>query len=212
MVTPDGWRTPRFSATFFATAAIACFAYFALALLLMHALRPDRPLATSMISGYAVGRHGWVMTTAWLALSCGCLLLLLGLARSGPRSGTARLGALFLGILSIGTLITAIFPPDRPGAPSSRSGDIHDISFLVNVVSILLASGLLSAGFGSDGRWRAFQRTAVTLASLLVLAFVLQVLTLYERELYGFANRLFVTLLIVWLLTISIRLRALARE
>jgi len=78
------------------------------------------------------------------------------------------------GILSIGPLITAIFPPDRMGTPSTRSGDIHDIRFLVNVVSILLASGLLSAGFGSDARWRAFQRTAVTLASLLVLASVLQ--------------------------------------
>jgi len=45
------------------------------------------------------------------------------------------------GILSIGPLITAIFPPDRMGTPSTRSGDIHDIRFLVNVVSILLASG-----------------------------------------------------------------------
>jgi hypothetical protein len=50
------------------------------------------------------------------------------------------------------------------------------------------------------------------LASLLVFAFVLQFLTAYFEVLYGLANRFFVTVLIVWLLAISIRLRAVARE
>jgi hypothetical protein len=71
---------------------------------------------------------------------------------------------------------------------------------------------LAAVGFGSDPRWRAFQRTAVTLASLLVFAFVLQFLAAYFEVLYGLANRFFATVLIVWLLAISIRLRALARE
>ena len=48
----------------FATTAIACFAYFALALLLLHLLRPDYAPATTWISGYAVGPYGWIMTTA----------------------------------------------------------------------------------------------------------------------------------------------------
>ena len=191
--------------SFLATTAIVCFAYFALALLLMHALRPERELATTWISGYAVGRHGWVMTTAWLALSSGCLMLVLGLARGGPRSRAALLGTLLLGILSAGTLITAIFPPGP-----SRSGEIHSISFLVNAGSILLASVLLSVGFGSDPRWRSFQRTAAALASLLVFAFVLQFFTAYFELLYGLANRFFAAMLIAWLLAISIRLRALA--
>ena len=204
MTTQNVGMARRF--TFFATTAIVCFAYFALALVLMHALRPERELATTWISGYAVGRHGWVMTTAWLAMSSGCLMLVLGLARGGPRSRAARLGTLLLGILSTGTLITAIFPPGP-----TRSGEIHSISFLVNVGSILLASVLLSVGFGSDPRWRAFQRTAATLASLLVFAFVLQFLTAYFEVLYGLANRFFATVLIAWLLTISIKLRALAR-
>ena len=191
--------------SFVATTAIVCFAYFALALLLMHALRPERELATTWISGYAVGRHGWVMTTAWLALSSGCLILVLGLARGGPRSRAALLGTLLLGILSAGTLITAIFPPGP-----SRSGEIHSISFMVNAGSILLASVLLSVGFGSDPRWRSFQRTAAALASLLVFAFVLQFFTAYFELLYGLANRFFAAMLVAWLLAISIRLRALA--
>ena len=130
-----------------ATTAIACFACWALALLLVHALRPDRPLATTFISGYAVGPYGWVMTTGWLAASCGCLMLALGLARSGPQSAAARVGRLLL----------------------------------------------------------------VILASLLVFTFALQFLTAYFQVFYGLVNRFFVTVIIVWLLATSIRLRAVER-
>jgi Protein of unknown function (DUF998) len=206
MTTQHIGKASRFTTTL-ATTAIACFAYFALALLLMHALRPERALATTFISGYAVGRYGWVMTTAWLAFSSGCLMLMLGLARSGPRSGPARLGTLFVGILSLGALITAIFPP-TPGP--SLSGEIHGMTFFVNMACILLASVLLSVGFGSDSHWRAFQRTAATLASLLVFALVLQFLAAYFEVLPGLANRFFAAVLIAWLLAISIRVRALA--
>jgi hypothetical protein len=77
------------------------------------------------------------------------------------------------------------------GAPSTRSGFIHTISLLVNVGGILLASVFLAVGFGSDPRWRGFRRTAMMLALLLVLAFILQFLTLHKGMPYGLANRLF---------------------
>jgi hypothetical protein len=98
MPTLDVEKASRFTTTFFATTAIACFPYFSIALPLMHALRPERALTTTYISGYAVGPYGWVMTTAWLAASSGCLMLLFGLARIGPRSASARLGAILLAI------------------------------------------------------------------------------------------------------------------
>ena len=206
-MTTQNTTTPRSTSTLFATTAIACFAYWALALLLLHALRPDRAVATSFISGYAVGPYGWVMTTAWLAMSGGFLVLLLGLTRSGPRSGAGRFGTFLFGILTLSVLLTAIFPPSRQ---PSISGEIHTITFFVNMTCILLASVLLAVGFGSDPRWRAFRRTAATLASLLVFALVLQFLMAYFEVLPGLANRFFATVLIVWLLAISIRLRAVA--
>lgn len=83
-------KVPRFTSTFFATMAIACFAYSTLELLLLHLLRPDYTPVDHMISDYAVGRYGWVMTTCFLPMGFGCLMLLLGLARSGPTSVVAR--------------------------------------------------------------------------------------------------------------------------
>jgi hypothetical membrane protein len=202
--------TSGIKSAFFGTAAVGCFVYSAFVLLLMHVLRPDYTPVDHMISDYAVGPYGWVMTTAWLAMSCGCAMLMLGFFRDGPASIPARLGAVLLGVASIGLLVTAIFPTDLQGAPATRSGDIHNVSFLVNVGSIFVATVLLAASFGSDLRWRAYQRTAIALTLLVVVAFVLQFLTLHRGMPFGIANRFFVIVLFTWFLTTAIRLRAVA--
>jgi hypothetical protein len=46
MTTQNPGNPPRLTSTFVATTAIACFAYFVLALLLLHVLRPDRAPGT----------------------------------------------------------------------------------------------------------------------------------------------------------------------
>ena len=96
--------------------------------------------------------------------------------------------------------LSAIFPPGP-----TFSGEVHSMTFLVNVFCILLSSVLLSIGFRSDPRWRAFRTTAATLAALLVFAFVLQFLTAYFEVRYGLANRFFAAVLVAWLLAISIQ-------
>jgi hypothetical protein len=106
--------------------------------------------------------NSWVMTTFFLATSCGCLMLLLGLVRSGPNLVVARIGTLLLGVTSIGLVVSGIFPTDVR-LPSTRSGEIHDMSFLVNVGSILLAIVLLSVSFGSQPRWRPYRRDELPL-------------------------------------------------
>ena len=51
------------------TAAIGFFGYFLAALLLMHVIRPDYTIVDHMISDYAVGQFGWIMTTAFTTVS-----------------------------------------------------------------------------------------------------------------------------------------------
>jgi hypothetical protein len=134
-------------------------------------------------------------------------MLALGLARSGPQSAAGKVGRLLLGILSLGFLVTAIFPPGN----NSISGEIHSMFFFVNVASFLLASVFLLVSFRSDPRWRNFRRTATILACLLWFACALQFLAAYFEVLPGLANRFLVTVVIVWLLANSIRLRAAER-
>jgi len=202
MTTQNLGNPPRFTSAFFATVAIACFAYCVLALLLLHLLRPDISPATSEISDYAFGPYGWVMTTVFIVWGIGLLALSLGLLRSGPRSVAAWIGSGLLSIAFVGGLIAAIFP----------SGGVHVLNFFVGNGSLFLSFVLLSVSFFSDSRWRSYRITAVTLLALVIVAFILLFLVPHPGMLFGFVNRSFAALLFAWLLSTSIRLRALACE
>lgn len=192
------------------TGSALCIAYFLLALGLLHYLRPDYAPAKHMISDYAVGAFGWLMTSAFVALSISCLMLMLGLAATGPRALPARIGVALLGAAFCGLVVTAIFPTDLPGSPETASGDIHNATFLLNVGSLLSATVLLTASFFRDARWRSVGPVAVLLAALVVAAFVLQFVSLRPGSPYGLANRTFVITLLSWLMLVSLRLRSVA--
>ncbi len=180
-------------------------------LLVVHLLRPDYAVRSHMISDYAVGPHGWLMAAVFVAMSAGCLLLALGFLDLGPRVWSARTGSVLLAIVSVGLIASAVFPTDVPGATWTRSGAIHEVSFLVNVGCSVLGALLLSVSFGSDAGWRPFRRRALALAGMVVVGLVLQFLTLRRGAPYGFANRLFVATLLSWFVGASIWLRAQAR-
>jgi len=184
-------------------AAGGFFVYFAIALLVLHAIRPDYTIGDHMISDYAVGRWGWIMTSAFSALSLGCFILAIGFIRDGPRSWLAWAGAALLVVASAGLIVTALFPTDLETAPSTRTGDIHAISFLVNVVCVLASTLCLAVGFRGDPRWHSRAGPALIFAALLVASFVAQFMTLHRGAPYGITNRLFVVVLLAWFLSNS---------
>jgi hypothetical protein len=193
-----------------ATAALLLFSYFIVALLLMHVLRPDYTVVDHMISDYAVGAFGPIMTSAFLSISLGCLALATGLIRIGPASWLGRAGTGLLIVAFAGLIVTALFPTDLETAPSTRTGDIHTISFLVNIVSILLSSICLSLSYIRDPQWKRHRAPAQALAGVILLAFVAQYLTLHRGAPYGITNRLFVAVLMVWFLANSFWLKTVA--
>jgi hypothetical protein len=194
--------------TLLPTAAAGFFLYFVAALLLMHAVRPDYTVIDHMISDYAVGKSGWIMTTAFLSIAMGCLALAIGLFLDGPTSWLGRIGAALLVVAFAGLIVTALFPTDLETAPPTRTGDVHTLSFQVNVTSILLSTIFLGLSYGSNPDWRHHRTPALALAGLLVIAFVAQFLTLRRGAPYGITNRLFVAVLMIWLISNSLWLRS----
>jgi hypothetical protein len=190
-----------------ATGALACFFLASLGLLLMHVLRADYQLANHMISDYAVGEFGWVMATVFVTWSVGMALLTSALLLAEPSSLARKLGALLLGITSVGLLVSAAYRTDLPGLPDTHEGNVHAISFLVNIVCMLVAIPLLSFGFGQKSALRSFRPVALALAIAVVLTFLLQFFTLRKGMPYGLTNRLFVVVLLSWLICTAARLR-----
>jgi len=193
-------------------AALCCSAYFVLALLLVHIVRPDYTLVDHMISDYAVGPSGWIMTSAFLALSFGCLALAIGLLRDGPKSWLGRIGASLLMVAFVGLIVTALFPTDLETAPSTQTGDIHTMSFLVNVVSIFVSTLCLAFSYGGSPTWQRRRTPALIFAGMLAIAFVAQFLTLHRGAPYGITNRLFVAVLLAWLISNSLWLKSAADQ
>jgi hypothetical membrane protein len=108
----------------------------------------------------------------------------------------------------VGLLVSAAYRTDLPGLPDTHEGKVHTISFLVNIVSMLVAIPLLSFGFGQKSSLRSFRPVALGLALAVVLTFLLQFFTLHKGMPYGLTNRLFVIVLLSWLICTAARLRA----
>lgn len=195
----------------FANATILCLSYFVAALIALHVLRPDYEPRNHFISDYAIGEYGWVMTTAFLALSGACGTLMVGMSIDGPKAITGRIGSGLLGIASIGLILTAIYETDLPGGPYTRSGNIHEMTFRVNTLSLIFGTLLLSISFGNSENWRTYRRTALSLFVLIAIAVVIQFKTLHKGAPYGLANRFFCLVMISWLFATAVRLRATAR-
>lgn len=192
-----------------ATAALALFAYALAALALLHVLRPDYAPATNFVSNYAVGPHGWIMTTFFVAFSLGLLALAAELYSSGVRVAHIAPGIVALTVTAVGLIVAAIYPTDLPGAPFTRSGDIHELSFRVNVAALLVGVLAITAALGADPEWRRHRLASWALAGLVVAALVIQFATLRKGLPYGLANRFFVVSVFAWLVFVAQRLRTL---
>ena len=148
MTAQDSEQQSRAPQTVFATVAIAPFAYSAAVVALMHVFRPDLAPASHFVSGCAARpirlddgdfpRYGIRLSDAAVGT---------GPHRRPVVGRLARRGAPGRGFL--GSLVAAIFPMDQPANPSTLTGRIHDIDFLVGMGSFSLALLLLTAGFWS---------------------------------------------------------------
>jgi uncharacterized protein DUF998 len=193
--------------------AIVFFGYFVVAVLALQFLRTDYNPLSHGISGYAIGPYGGIMTSAFISLSLGALFLLVGLIRQGPQTTFFRVSLLFLAVFVPGVFVAALFQVDVPGAPPTLHGRIHVLDAIFNFISIMIGIVLYSIGFGADARWRAFKARARLLALGVVAAFVIMILTPSSpNSFFGLTNKLFASLLLLWLLATSNELRLVARR
>ena len=174
---------------------------------LVHVLKPDYDIRTYMISHYSIGKHGWVMKVNFMIWAAGLLSLTTSLLLSERSSWSRRIGAALLIVTSAGMVISGIYDTALPGMPDTPESDIHDGSFFVNVFSLLVAIPLISIGLRSAA-WKTFRATALALAVLVVLAFVLFFSTLHKGMPYGITNRIFAATLLAWMIALALRLKS----
>src|SRR5512141_626362 len=120
-----------------ATFAIVGIAYFLIAVIGLHFLRPDYNPIRRLVSEYAVGPYAFLMTSAFIALSLGSLALVIGLFQNLSRTWLSWIGLFFLAVWAGGILIAAIFPVGDRIVLGTPSGYIHYRASVMSFFSLV---------------------------------------------------------------------------
>ncbi len=202
------------------TIGIAGAAYFVVTVVVLHFIQTDLDLIEITISKYGLGRFGWLLILAFLVVGVGTLALALGLRRSlAPGKGVATSVVLMalagLGFLNYGGLhhiVSGLLEADHEAVFGCRrlcqtEATIHDLSGLLLFFTIIIGAFILRGVFTRDARWQGLAAAALWFALGLLVTFLL--FFLLPEEVTGFAQRVFVAVIMSWLAVIGWWMRSL---
>jgi hypothetical protein len=194
-----------------AAVALVSVAFFVIATVVMHFIRPDYNPIRLPTTFYAVGRYGILMTAAFLSMSVATWALFTGLRSGVPKSAQSRVGLVLLGIWGVGALIVTIFPTDLEGVPTTVAGTIHRINGALSFLSVGLGVTLISWNFRRDDGWRSLHPLAFVLGLIVLAGFVAVPLTFVTGvPIGGLVQRIVLATIVIWFVLVAQRL--LSRE
>jgi len=195
------------SARFVFAATIAGIALYVVLDAIAQSLPPHYSPISQPESDLAVGPFGYIMAVNFVNRGLVSLLFLYGVMKSLPTRGEFRTGLALFGMWAVGALILAVSPTDVSG-PATAHGVVHLLVATLAFLGAALGTVLLSRGFGRDPALKGVGRYARPLAVLaLVFFFVLYggpaVFPHAAASIGGLVERLFIGLVLVWMLAVS---------
>lgn len=195
--------------------ATGSFIYFIIALALLHVLVQDFDPTTRFMSEYAVGEYGFLMTSAFLALSLGSFCLIFVLRRTttasnnNSRLSILRIALRLLFVWSVCVLLAGLCTTDLQETETiSVCGMIHGLASLTAFVCMPIATILLAFAFRQDAAYRASFPLALGLGVSVICGLGVFVSSFARPFTIGLNQRIYVGTILLWLLSIT----ALARR
>jgi hypothetical protein len=185
----------------------ACFS-FALsagalvALVCLHILSPEFDPSRRVVSEYALGSYGWVLSLMFLAWALGSWTLVLAI-HSQVRTLGGKIGLVFLLTAGAGEALAAAFDVAWPG--------LHGLAGLLGVPSLPIAAMLISVSLGRTPAWAPAKRWLLWAANLTWMSLALMaaaMLTLTGgiggvQVPIGWPNRLLVAIYALWVMSVA---------
>jgi len=185
-----------------ALAGVACFVASALLLPLFS----EYTLAGDYVSELAIGRFGFVQTIGFLTFGLGTLALAAGIRRATRGSWGSLVGSALFGLLGVGALVDAFFPIDEGRNPEQTMvGTVHILAGSLAFVCAMLGMFVLTRTFKRDVRWQTYWRLSLVLALGALVAFFLP-----SGQWPGIIQRIFLGIVIAWMILAALRLRSIA--
>jgi hypothetical protein len=179
--------------------ALACAV---VAIVALHVLRPGLDPARYAISQYAAGGpYAWLATLALVAMGGGALAV----ASALRADGGARRAWILVGVFGAGVLVAAAFPISAPGEGTPPSEHVHGAAAFFAFASLTIAMLLYARAFRRGGPLRKL--AGGTRAAGLVALFMLLTSDIVPAAARGAFERVYLTILLGWLLAVALRLR-----
>lgn len=160
--------TPRIEVTGALLAIVAAAA--ALLLLVgLHVLSPEFDPSWRMVSEYALGHYGWVLSLMFLAWGISAWALAVALW-SHVKTRAGKIGLWFLVIAGIGEVLASVFDITHDTG--------HSIAGVLGIGGFPIAALLLSVSLGRTQAWRGAKKPLLWIANLNWISVVLLVATL----------------------------------
>jgi len=178
--------------------------------ILAQLLPPHYNAVTQAESDLAVGPYGYVMTVNFVVRGLLSMSFLVGLTAATRIGSRSRAGVALLGVWAVGAFLLAIFPTDIGTTETTVHGQLHLILALVAFVGAAVGVVLLSRHFLEEDLLRAFASPANVLSTLTILSFVVFLLAtpvpFLLTHAYGLLERIFIGLVLLWMLAVSLSL------
>jgi len=114
-------------------------------------------------SGLEVSPMGWLMSLLFVATGASIVAFAAGQYRA--LTPASRVGTAMLGITGITVLLSGIFVTDAPGARETTHGQVHNMLFLVTMLSLVLGFTFNGVKLRRNGfRWALAHSVASTVA------------------------------------------------
>jgi hypothetical protein len=194
-------------------ASVACLIFLAA----LHVLSPEFDPSWRMVSEYALGNYGWVLSLMFAAWAVSSWALAFAI-RSQVSTTAGKIGLIFLIAAGIGEAMASVFDIEHP---------LHGLAGIVGIGGLPIAALLISVNLGrrqerSVARKALLWTANLTWVSVLLLAvsFAIMIAT-YTRAggemtgevpktlpegviaLVGWANRLLVIVYCIWAMTVA---------
>jgi hypothetical protein len=171
----------------------------------LHIVSPEFQPSWRMVSEYALGKYGWVLSLMFLSWAASCIALFIAI-KSQIQTLGGKIGLGFLLAAAVGMLMAAVFDVNH---------NLHGLAAMIGMPSLPVAAMLISVSLVRTPAWSTAKRSLLWTANLTWISLVLMTIGVFAGlsgtgevrpdAWFGFANRLLIISYNVWLMVAARR-------
>jgi hypothetical membrane protein len=185
-------------------------------LAVLHVLSPEFDPSWRMVSEYALGNYGWVLSLMFVAWALSSWALAFAIW-SQIKTVAGRIGLVFLVAAGVGEAMASVFDINHP---------LHSLAAAIGILSLPVAAMLISTSLARTLTWSAARKMLLWTANLtwvsvllMVATFILLIVTYNQAggdmtsqvavlpsgviTVVGWANRLLIVVYCVWAMVVA---------